>query len=103
MGHVNVRVHRGQMSTVGVFLICVFLCGLPCLLVEVCVSVVGMVWLVHDGLCWATAVHCQCVREASHTRLWFCLTPLPPIFCLQGQLLFLGSTTSKTMIIVEGK
>ena len=69
MGDVNVRVHRGQMSTVVVFLMCGFLCGLACFLVGVCVSVVGMVWLVRDGLCWATAVHCQCVREASHTKL----------------------------------
>ena len=37
MGDVNVRVHRGQMSTVVVFLICVFLCGLVSLLVGVCV------------------------------------------------------------------
>ena len=28
-------------------------------------------WLVRDGLCWATAVCCQCVHEASHTRRRF--------------------------------
>ena len=47
----------GQVSTaVVLFLLCVFLHELVCC------------GLVRDGLFWATAVCCQCVHEASHTR-----------------------------------
>ena len=56
--NVNIRVYRGRYRRLLVFLTVLFFAGwIACL------------WLVRDGLWWATAVHCQCVREASHTRL----------------------------------